>query len=350
MLALLTPTTSNARWPGLLRVPSVEHVNNSGDIVDVHAHIVPAGLLSELESHPWQGIEARRTDAGWVVTVPGAGPTRPIRPRMTDPAKRAEWLAQTGITHQVLSPWLDIQSPQLEPAAARDWAHRLNDAMLGTARDAGTVTLVSLTLADPDNAAADLAKLWSLPEVAGAVLSTDDVPLHDPQLDPLWTLAEQERIPLMLHPPTCGPSGDLSNIGSLGNVHGRLIDNTVAVSKLILHGLLDRHPGLRLVLVHGGGFLPYQAARLDGGYRTGEVSAGELQRGKPSAYLADFYYDTVALSAPSISFLAGLVGDERMLLGSDYPFALGDPDPVGTARAADVTGILRENAAEVFSR
>src|SRR5207248_1541349 len=171
----------------------------------------------------------------------------------------------------------------------------------------------------------------------GVMLSTNPVTgpvLHDPSLEPLWAVAEQHRIPVMLHPPTCGPSGALRTLGRMGNVHGRLVDNTIAVTELILHGLLDRHPDLRLMLVHGGGFLPYQAGRLDGGYRTRETYAGPLSRESPSAYLADLYYDTVALSGAAIAFLVGLVGAGRVLLGSDYPFALGDPQPVRTVLGA----------------
>jgi aminocarboxymuconate-semialdehyde decarboxylase len=207
-----------------------------------------------------------------------------------------------------------------------------------------------------EQAADDLAEAVTRPEAAGLLLNTnplDGPELHDPRLDPLWTLAEEQRIPVVLHPPTQGPSGALATLGSMGNVHGRLVDNTVAVTQLILHGLLDRHPGLRVVLVHGGGFLPYQAGRLDGGYRTKESFAGPLRRERPSAYLTEFYYDTVGLSAPAIGFLAGLVGSDRVLLGSDFPFALGDPQPVRTVRASGLDSdaehaVLHANAAELF--
>jgi len=326
------------------------------EVLDTHAHIVPRSLLTALEQRPVAGFSARRTDRGWVVAVPGTGETRPIGARMTEAGPRADWQRQAGVTRQILSPWLDIQSAPLNPARARDWARTVNDAMAESA--AGTVALASVATDDGDQAAEDLLEAWKRPEFAGLILNTDPpsgpAP-HEPSFDPLWTLAAAEGIPVVLHPPTCGPSGDLTSLGTMGNVHGRLIDNTVAVTKLILAGVLDRHPDLRLVLVHGGGFLPYQAHRLDGGYRTKEAFAGELQRGKPSAYLGDFHYDTVGLSGPSIAFLAGLVGPGRVLLGSDYPFALGDPEPVRTVREsglddAFVEAILHTNADALFRR
>jgi aminocarboxymuconate-semialdehyde decarboxylase len=315
-------------------------------VIDAHAHVVPLSLLEELP-------QARRTERGWVVAMPGAGETRPIGARMIDPAPRREWMAEQGVTQQILSPWMDIQSD-----GTRDWVRRLNDAMARTAGELGTVALASVDTTDGDRAADDLATVWAQPEMAGLILSTNPATgpaLHEAGLDPLWTAAEERGIPVVLHPPTCGPSGALPTLGSMGNVHGRLVDNTLAVTELILHGLLDRHPGLRLVLVHGGGFLPYQAARLDGGYRTKESFAGPLDRGRPSAYLPDLYYDTVALSAPAISFLTSIAEPGHVLLGSDYPFALGDPQPVRTVGeagldAGTVDAILHANTTALFGR
>jgi aminocarboxymuconate-semialdehyde decarboxylase len=331
-----------------------------GAVVDVHAHVVPISLLRELERGRTEGFSAERTDKGWVVDVPGAGPTRPVRARMTDVGPRRAWMSRTGITDQVLSPWMDVQSGDLPPRAARDWARRLNDAMAETAAEmgAGTRVLATVPVHDGESAAAGLREVRTRPEVAGVLLSTspqEGMVLHDPEFEPFWAAAEQDAVPIMLHPPTCGPSSALPTVGGMGNVHGRLIDNTVAVTELILGGLLDRHPRLVLILVHGGGFLPYQAARLDGGYRTRESFAGELARERPSAYLRDLYYDTAALSGPAIAFLTGLVGADRVLLGSDFPFALSDPQPVRTVLGAglapgETTAVLGANADKLLSR
>lgn len=341
-------------------------MSSTQTVTDAHAHVVPPTLLADLERTPGGagGFSATRTEAGWTVTVPGVGTTRPIGARMTEPGARRKWMAGTGITRQVLSPWMDIQFGVQEPGAARDWATRLNDAMCQTVRDLNdehpdsAVGLASVSVDDGDQAAKDLEDALTRPELVGLMLATnpvDDVVLHDPSLEPLWTVAEQRGVPVLLHPPTCGPSGALSTLGSMGNVYGRLVDNTLAVTELILHGLLDRHPRLRLVLVHGGGFLPYAAGRLDGGYRTEEAHAGALDRESPSAYLPDLYFDTVTLTSRAISFLAQTVGAGHVLLGSDYPFALGDPAPVSTVRAtglgeADIDAILHENADTIFRR
>lgn len=328
-------------------------------VVDVHAHVVPPSLLARLAAGSGiEGFSANRTEKGWVVDVPGTGPTRPAGARMTDPGPRREWMSRTGVTEQVISPWMDIQSGDLSPRAAKDWARRLNDAMAETAAElgGGTRVLATVPTFDGESAAAGLEEVRARPEVAGVLLNTapgDGVALHDPEFEPFWAAAERDGFPIMLHPPTCGPSNALPTLGGMGNVHGRLIDNTLAVTELILHGLLDRHPGLVIVLVHGGGFLPYQAARIDGGYRTRESFAGELARERPSAYLRELYYDTAALSGPAIAFLTRLVGADRVLLGSDYPFALSDPEPVRTVREAglethETAAVLSANANKIF--
>ncbi|MDN3351216.1 amidohydrolase family protein [Actinomadura sp. DC4] len=328
--------------------------------IDVHAHVVPPSLLAGLSSAPIHGFTAERVERGWVVTVPGSGPTRPVGARMTEVGPRRTWMSRTGVSEQILSPWMDVQSGALEPGAARDWANRLNDAMAETAATLGNGTRALATVAtcDGESAVEGLEDVRARPEMAGVLLNTaprEGAALHDPEFADFWAAAERYGVPIMLHPPTCGPSNALPTLGGMGNVHGRLIDNTLAVTELILHGLLDRHPGLTLVLVHGGGFLPYQAARLDGGYRTKEIFAGELARGLPSAYLPSLYYDTAALSAPAIAFLTRLAGADRVLLGSDYPFALSDPEPVRTVLDAGLTpdetaAVLGANADTIFRR
>jgi aminocarboxymuconate-semialdehyde decarboxylase len=330
-------------------------------VTDVHAHVVPLSLLTELARTPDpSGFSATRTDAGWSVHVPGFGPTRPVGPRMTDSEARRRWLADAGVTRQVLSPWLDIQFGRMDPQDARAWAYRLNDALCETVAETGgaTVGLATVALEDGEQAAKDLQIAMGRTELAGLLLNTNptnDITLHDRSLEPLWTVAEELAAPVVLHPPTAGPSGGLPTLDGLGNAYGRLIDNTVAVTGLILHGVLDRHPRLRLVLVHGGGFLPYAASRLDGGYRVRESYTGPIEREKPSDYLADLYFDTVTLSSGAIAFLTDLVGAGHVLLGSDYPFALGDPAPVATVRAAglpavDTEAVLHGNASELFWR
>lgn len=311
-------------------------------VVDCHAHAVPEALLSEIAGAERSGgFSARRVEQGWRVRTPG-GEDRLIREGMFLAERRGAIAAARGLDVQVLSPWIDLQpTPDLTPADSRSWARRINEALATEAGNAdwGPVrpAFASVALDDVDLAAEDLVHAVETLQLAGLVLSTD--PHHcddlaDKRLEPLWTAAEQLGVPVLLHPPTDGPSRQMPGTAGFGNAYCRLVDTSFAVAKLVLSGVLDRHPALRLIAVHGGGFLPYQAQRLDGAHRADELSGYALDRGAPSAYFSDLYFDTVAMSAPAIRFLVEAVGPDHVLLGTDTPFPIGDPDPVGTLRAA----------------
>jgi aminocarboxymuconate-semialdehyde decarboxylase len=325
-------------------------------------HALPAGLLRQIADRGRYGFSAARADSGWRVTLPGGSTPRLVRAGMTDTGRRADWAARQGLTGQVVSPWLDAQPVARMPDSdARDWARRLNSALAEQETDsprdnAGPANAVLATVAVTRHAAADLRQAVEADGMAGLVLSTNPpgvADLADPWLEELWETAAGLEVPVVLHPPTDGPARALPGSDEFGNTLCRLVDTTFAVAKLLLSGVLDRHPALRLVVVHGGGFLPYQSRRLDGGHRADALSGYAIERDRPSDYLPDLFYDTVALRPESVRFLTETAGASRVLLGSDYPFPLGDPDPAGTVRSAGLgdaatTAVLGGNAARLF--
>ena len=324
-------------------------------IVDAHVHALPKALLEAVAAAPdgIDGVSATPVDGGWQVTLPGAPAPKLVRPLMVDAAKRGAWADDQGIAAQVVSPWLDAQpTAAMPPAQARDWAQRLNAALA----EEGSPVLATVALNSGDQAAKDVEQAVTAEGLHGLVLSTNPTgvsDLADPALEPLWETAAGLRIPVMLHPPTDGPARALPDSGAFGNTYCRLVDSTFAVAKLLLTGVLDRFPGLQLLVVHGGGFLPYQSMRLDGGHRADGLAQFGIQREKPSDYLADLYFDTVAMSAAAIRFLVESVGANHVLLGSDYPFPLGDRMPVATVRSAhlgddDTAAVLGGNASRIF--
>jgi aminocarboxymuconate-semialdehyde decarboxylase len=331
-------------------------------VVDCHAHTVPRALLEMLSGNQGglHGFGARRSEHGWVLDVPGNPDPVVLNPRMSEPDRRHAWCTDLDVTAQVLSPWMDIQATgAMNAADARDWSRRLNDYMLALVRSEGSDSpaLATIAVHRPEVAAEDLSHAVLVDGFDGLILSTDPHG-HDhvgvAELEPVWSAAEELGVPVMLHPPTDGPSSRLPSIGVFGNVYGRLVDTTLAASRLILSGVLDRHPRLSIVLVHGGGFLPFQANRFDGGHRLPPLNGHRLERESPSAYLKDFYFDTVALSAASIGYLENMVGYSRLLFGSDYPFPLGGADPVEPVRAGlrpeAVDSVLGGNARALFDR
>jgi aminocarboxymuconate-semialdehyde decarboxylase len=330
-----------------------DHGNAGSPVIDTHVHSLPEPLLRSVAGTEGGsgGVAARKTDEGWLVTLPGSAP-KLVRPPMTDAARRAVIAAKQGVTAQVVSPWLDAQPTEaMSEGQARDWSRRLNEALAEQQGGHGVLATVPVTA----RAAGDLTAAVEQ-GAAGLILSTSPAgaeDLADPVLEPMWEAAAGLAVPVVLHPPTDGPSRVLPGAAEFGNTFCRLVDSTFAVTKLLLSGVLDRHPELRLVMVHGGGFLTYQSLRLDGGHRADALARYTIERDHPSDYLTDLYFDTVAMNAPAIRYLADSVGPGRVLLGSDYPFPLGDPAPVETVRAARLgdtatAAALGGNAARLF--
>jgi aminocarboxymuconate-semialdehyde decarboxylase len=176
-------------------------------------------------------------------------------------------------------------------------------------------------------------------------------PLGDPALDPFWTAAADLGAPVILHPFLLEA---VERFGAhyLHNLVGYPMETTLGAASLILGGTLERIPGLTIVLVHGGGFLPYQIGRFDRGHRARpEAQAGGV--GIPSGYLRRFYYDSLVQRPEALAYLARTVGADRVVLGSDHPFWLGDPEPLAVVRGAGLgpeaeTAILGDNAARIF--
>jgi aminocarboxymuconate-semialdehyde decarboxylase len=339
-----------------------DNTPTAGPVIDAHVHALPAALLRQIADRDVDGFSAAPVDGGWRVILPG-GATRIVRAGMTDTGRRADWAGRQGLTGQVVSPWLDAQPVEgMAEGHARDWARRLNAALAEqelAGPEAGAAATANTTLATvalTPHAAADLRAAIEDDGLAGLVLSTNPAgvaDLADPALEDLWEAAAGLGVPVVLHPPTFGPSQSLPGSDQFGNTFCRLVDTTFAVTKLLLSGVLDRNPALRLVVVHGGGFLPYQSRRLDGGHRADALSGYAIERDRPSDYLPDLFYDTVALAPESVRFLADVAGAGRVLLGSDYPFPLGDPDPAGTVRSAGLgdaatAAVLGGNAARLF--
>jgi aminocarboxymuconate-semialdehyde decarboxylase len=136
--------------------------------------------------------------------------------------------------------------------------------------------------------------------------------LNENRYDALWEAAQSLNVPVVLHPLMNGPAACMfQQLPRFKNLYGRTIDTTIVATQLILAGVFDRFPKLRLVLVHGGGFLPYQTGRLDREF-------GGKDKKLPSDYVKRFYYDTVFMSTPALQLLFSLVGTGQVMIGSDY--------------------------------
>ena len=325
----------------------------------MHAHLVPPGIIDAVRAGDFPGLAVADT-GGLPVLAAGADRLGPIGPDFTSVAERVRWLDERSITEQWVSPWGDLFTwHQFGPRDGRRWAAAVNQALADLACDSNgrlrPVPGVDLS-AGAATAAQDVTSLAERLGSPAVTLSTHPAGVRsvaDEALGPLWDGLADLGLPVLLHPPANGPSRKFMP-PLLQNVAGRLIDTSSAVVQLMAGGLFERLPGLRVIVVHGGAILPYQIFRLDGLARAGLLAETAMTE-RPSSVLRRLFFDTVALDSLSIEFLIRRVGAGQVLLGSDAPFPIADPDPVGTVRSADLSaeakrGICGDNARALTAR
>jgi aminocarboxymuconate-semialdehyde decarboxylase len=315
-------------------------------IVDVHTHIIPRWFLDEVGSHGLFGIKLEGDEL-----LHPDGDRYPVGPEFFDVAARISEMDRLGIDVSVLSvsPTLFFTS---EPAdEAVEVARRLNDALASwvSSDPRRFSAMATLPLQAPEEAAREFERAVSVLGLVGASIPTRIAQVRSidtGELDPVFAVANEHKVPVLLHP-NDPPVAQLEDY-ELANAVGNPLDTTIAASRLILSGTLDKFPDLRIVLVHAGGFLPYQVGRLD---RIFEVrsNVGVNISKPPSSYLDRFWIDSITHSTHALAYLAQLIGPNRLVLGSDYPFDMQDPDPVAHVRDADIDPqVLGETAVELF--
>jgi len=159
----------------------------------------------------------------------------------------------------------------------------------------------------------------------GVQISTavNGVDLTDDRFNRFWARAEELRALVFIHP--LGTSlGERVNMNYLTNIVGQPLETTIALSKLIFSGMLDRHPDLKLLAAHGGGYLPAYIGRSDHGYMVRPEAQG-IQH-KPSEYLKRIYFDDLVFTPQQIKNLIAQVGISQVVVGTDYPFDMGQYD------------------------
>lgn len=320
-------------------------------IIDTHAHVVPATLLEAMRSERRMFPSVKLHDAAAPRMEFGAGgPGRPIQPRLHDLGQRRDWLAKARVDKQLIGGWTDVYGYDLPGAEGADWARFYNEHIKRDADSLGALLpLATVPLQDGALAARVLEEALDA-GFHGAMIATQPKGvggnLDDPSLDPFWQVASSRGAAIFLHPHyVCGD--DRIADYDLINAVGRLTDTTIAVARLLFSGHLTRYPGVNLVLSHAGGAIPYALGRLKRNH------AIHPDYADPAEGFARLFFDTVMFEPPALRFLADIAGADKIMLGSDFPFGIGDPDPCRlidqTALTADErSAILGGNAARIF--
>lgn len=321
-------------------------------IVDCHAHLVPPDLLSAIRKDAARFPSIRLIeDAGSLAfAFAGGKPTRPVSKPLSDIPARLAWMDKQGIAKQVTGGWVDIFGYDLPGAEAEAWAKLTNDALMAAAKaEPRFVPLATVPLGDGARAASVLkaaiaagfpgCMIGTLPRGLGSGLDAAD-------LDPFWKAADETGAVVFIHPSFDAGDVRVNDFG-LANGLGRVTDAMIAMARLVSAGHVTRYKQARIVAPIGAAGLPFVLGRLK---RNHAITPGV---GDPVEALAHIYTDTIVHDVRVLKFVIEMMGTERMMMGSDMPFPIGETEPMkivtdaglSAAQTASINGGL---AARLF--
>ncbi len=328
------------------------------NIIDIHTHYVAPELIELVER---EGARHNVT-----VSLTGDGKRQfcvaewlspPLPYAITSLEHRFDEVQEMQVTKQMLLPQIDLSGYQLTAEDGLWFSSIQNETLAETVHQYPErfAALATVPLQAPNIAAREAIRAVRDLHMCGVEVGThvNGRSLDQPIFDVFWATIQDLGIPVFLHP-LATPGQERLQRYSLTNLIGYPAETTTAAAQLIFGGVLDRFPRLLVCLAHAGGFLPYQIGRLDRGYQARpELKAVDIKE-HPSSYLRRFYFDSITHSPAALEFLCRLVGPERIMLGTDYPFEIGDPEAVERVRSIKVISleeqdkILGGNATALF--
>ncbi|HWU40333.1 MAG TPA: amidohydrolase family protein [Candidatus Acidoferrum sp.] len=324
-------------------------------IIDLHAHYVPRSFLEAIEKEGGPFGATLRRDGDDPTILLGGRPYGPITRHYHETKPRLAEMDKAGVDMQVLSlnpPMVYWADAGVGSRLARLYNDELAAAVAG--RPDRLAGLATVPLQDVPAAVEELTRAVRQLGLRGVYIGSNicGKDLDHPDLFPFFETAEALRVPVFIHPI------DILGVERLRayylhNGLGNPFDTAVAAARLIFGGVLSRLPRLQVCLAHAGGALPYLIGRLDRVHRVRAEARGNLRRA-PSTYLRRFTFDTITHHEPALRYLIGLVGADRVALGTDYRFDMGTADPVGAVRGlrplsrADRSAILGGVAAKLL--
>jgi aminocarboxymuconate-semialdehyde decarboxylase len=296
-------------------------------IIDCHAHLVPPDLLTAVRNDAVRFPSVRQIEEGGSVAFAFAGgkATRPVSKPLSDIPARLAWMSKQGIDRQVVGGWVDMFGYELPGVEAEAWTRLANECLLAaTKSEPHFVPLATVPLGDGARAASVLkaamaagfpgAMIGTLPRGIGSTLDHAD-------LDPFWQAADETGAIIHIHPSFDAGDVRVNDFG-LANGLGRITDAAVAVARLICAGHVTKYKNAKIFAPMGAAALPFVLGRLK---RNAQITPG---LGDPGEGLAHIYTDTILHDTRVLKFVVEIMGTDRLMMGSDMPFPIGDTEPM----------------------
>ena len=291
----------------------------NGQTIDVHTHLAPA--IERCEA--LVGIDV--IDGTMSVDGHVVGP-----PALYDELSLLEWMSARGLDEA----WVSIPPPffrqGLDRAATATWVAALNDGLEARLTEHDSLRpLAYLPFDQPEAALAEIDRLNSDLQFAGwcAAAASGSLRLDGPRLAPIWDALEANGRPVLLHPGT-SPDQRL-NHHYLANLLGNPVETTIAAAELVFGDVLGKHPELRIVLVHCGGATPAVAGRWQRGVDSARPGVQSLTL-DPREAVRRLWVDCLSHDRDLVDLAVAVIGDDKVVIGSDWPFPMGLDDPLSS--------------------
>lgn len=326
--------------------------------IDIHCHLAtPAGrppveMYRRPEYEPYDyfmGQDSKDHNNAMFPT---------ISERLTNAATRIEDMDRMGIDIQGLATFVSEYFYWAPGPAGAESARIQNDNLAAAVADhpdrflaiGATVPLqdIDLAIAEMDRAVDDLG--FKGLQIGGTI---DGRNLDEPHFRPFWEAVEIKGIPVILHP-SGYPEGQRLGDYFLTNCVGNPLETMVAATRMIFSGLFEEHQHIKLVLLHGGGYLPFYCSRADHTWKVRPETRVNIPDHPPSHYMKRLYYDTMVFQPLYLQHLIEVVGVDRVMLGTDFPFDMSETDPLRLIEATENltdgnrSAIAGGNAARLF--
>src|SRR3990172_3591282 len=322
-------------------------------IIDIHAHIIVPEILRDAKpAEEWRPRLVWENGRQFVEY----GPKRigsALREFVT-PETILDEMKKSGVDAVLLCPWVSLVRYESTPEESLAACQVQNDALAGLVKKypKRVAALGMIPLQDVPLAIKELERLMKF-DLKGVEIGThiNGVYPGDVRFRPFWEACESLGVFVFFYPVGGGGRAGVGGRYMWEGV-GDPLETTVAAGHLILSGVLEAYPRLKILLAHGGGALPYLHGRLDRGFRQRPEINKVISR-PPTEYLKQFYFDTITHDPVILKSLVDFVGADHVLLGSDYPFDMGNENPVELVRSANLgteneKKILGENASHLL--
>jgi len=303
---------------------------------DVHAHVIVPEITREAGGgEPWRPRVFRDDSGAQVVEMGG----REIRAAISEFVNVERILAaqdQAGVDRVLLCPWVPLLYYDAEPHEALARARIQNDALsaLVRANPDRVAALGALPLQDPELAVDELRALMEAAVLKGVEVaaSVRGMFLGDDRFETFWGAAESTGAVVFIHPTTRGFDSPAFQDYYLWNTVANPLETATTAAHMVVAGVMERHPGLSILLAHGGGALMAVRGRMRHAHGFQPQANARLGE-SPEDSIRRFYFDTLTHDDALLRSLIDYVGSDHVLLGSDYPFDMGDARHVDTVRA-----------------